>query len=199
MIGQVLQRLADIERRLSNVLLMGVIVDADYERALVKVAAGTLETGWLCWITTRAGNDIDYWAPEIGEQVMVMSPTGDVERGVVMPAIYQNKFPATDQRETLRRIRFSDGADFSYDREANKLNISLPQGATTALVSEGGVEITGATTINGETTVNGTLHVTGNISAGENVIDSTRSMKDDRLIYNDHVHSPSDKKPTSKQ
>lgn len=186
MLDNILQRLAEVERKLTNVLLIGTISDADYDKALVKVEAGKLETGWLHWITTRAGNDVDYWAPEIGEQVLVMSPGGDPEIGVVLPALYQNNFPATDILPTVRRVRFADGADFSYDRENSALKIILPAGATSEIVSDGGIQLTGNTTITGQ------LHVTDNIKGDKDITDLTRSMQADRDIYNDHDHPHGD-------
>ncbi len=176
MIDNMLQRLAEVERRLSNVFLIGTITDTDYDNALVKVAAGQIETGWLHWITARASHDVDYWVPETGEQVAVMCPGGDPELGVVLPAIYQNKFPATDNRPTVRRVRFADGADFSYDRQAHALKIILPDGATTELMTTGGVSIVGD------------VHVTGNMTASADITDHTRSMQADRDIYNGHTH-----------
>ncbi|WP_174889358.1 phage baseplate assembly protein V [Candidatus Williamhamiltonella defendens] len=176
MINHILQRLAEVERRLSNIFFIGTITDADYHNALVKVEAGPLETGWLHWMTARASHDVDYWAPEIGEQVLLLCPDGEPELGVVLPALYQNPFPATDNRPTVRRTRFADGADLSYDREAHAFKIMLPEGATTALISQGGISIVGD------------VHVTGHIRATEDITDHTRSMQEDRDIYNGHTH-----------
>ncbi len=184
--SDVMRRLNELERRLANVILLGTIVEADYDNALIKAKSGELETGWLNWIGTRASNDVDWWAPEVGEQVVVMCPNGDPELGVVLPAIYQNKHPATDNKPTVRRVRFANGADFSYDREANALKIILPEGATTELVSGGGIAMTGDTTIAGK------LHVTGDIKGGKDITDKTRSMQSDRDIYNGHDHPHGD-------
>lgn len=177
MLNHLLQRLAEVERRLSNMVLIGSIKDADYDRALVKVETGALETGWLHWITARASHDVEYWAPETGEQVLVMCPGGDPESGIVLPALYQHAFPATDHRPTVRRIRFADGADFSYDRQAHALSLRLPDGATTHLISKGGIAIMGD------------VHITGNITATKDVTDHTRSLQADRDIYHRHTHS----------
>ncbi|EGG93497.1 hypothetical protein IMCC1989_1153 [gamma proteobacterium IMCC1989] len=158
MIDNVLERLTELERRLSNVFLIGNIIDADYENALVKVEAGKIQTGWLPWITARASNDVDYWAPEISEQVAVMCPNGDPEIGVVLPAIYQNNYPATDSRPTIRKTTFADGAVFSYDREQHHVDVALPDSATLNIVAKGGVTINaeeGHVTVNGDVIADG--------------------------------------------
>ncbi len=182
----ILQRLAELERRLSNLLMTGVVVEADYELGKVKVSVGLLTTSWLRWLTLRAGNDVDYWAPEVGEQVMLLCPCGEPELGVVLPAIYQDAYPPTDQRETLRRVVFADGADFSYDRAHHALTLVLPTQGKTTLIAKGGVSVVGDVSIMGD------LHATGNIS------DNTRSMQADRDIYNGHKHrSPETQANTS--
>lgn len=119
-----MQRLNELERRLANVITIGNVTECDYDNALVKVD-GTFPTGWLNWITTRAGNDVDWWAPEIGEQVVVFSPNGDPELGVVLPAIYQNKHPAPDNKPTIRKVTFEDGTTVHYDRQSHLLTIDV--------------------------------------------------------------------------
>ncbi|WP_434361058.1 phage baseplate assembly protein V [Parasalinivibrio latis] len=173
---KILQRLAELERRLANLLMTGQVADVDYPSGYVKVAAGALTTTWLPWVTHRAGPDVSFWAPEVGEQVMVLSPCGEPELGVVLPAIYQNLYPHTDQRETVKRVQFADGADMSYDRARHALAILLPPGATTTLIAQGGI------------TVEGNVTVKGNIKATGDITDKTRSMQADRVIYNGHRH-----------
>jgi phage baseplate assembly protein V len=142
-------RIAELERRLNNVLRKGVIEEADYDTARVRVRSGDLLTGWLPWITRRASNDADWWAPEVGEQVMLMSPAGDPAQGVVQPAIYQQAHPAPENRETVRRIDFKDGGFFEYDRESGAMTINvvgnadITVGGKTTLVSDNTVEIDG--------------------------------------------------------
>ena len=49
---------ADLQRRFENVLRIGKVCEADYENARIRVESGDVVTGWLPWITTRAGKDI---------------------------------------------------------------------------------------------------------------------------------------------
>ncbi|MFW5499590.1 MULTISPECIES: phage baseplate assembly protein V [unclassified Maridesulfovibrio] len=120
---------ADISRRLENTLRIGKICEADYGNARLRVKSGDVTTGWLPWITTRAGNDISWWAPELGEQVMVLSPGGDLAQGVVLPAIYQTASPACADRPTLDRHVYEDGAIIEYDKAAHRLYGYVPGSA----------------------------------------------------------------------
>lgn len=124
-------RINELERRLANVALIGTVSEADYGQARVRVQIGNINTAWLPWLTRKAGQSAaDWWAPEVGEQVMVISPSGEPAQGVVMPALYSdtNKAPSTDQN--IRRINFGDESFVQYDASAHKLTVDVKGGDT---------------------------------------------------------------------
>ena len=168
--------ISELNRRLANLIRLGSIVKADYTNARLKIKSGSLLSGWLPWISVRAGNDRSWWAPETGEQVLIFSPSGDLAQGVVLPGIYQNAYPAPAKNPDHNQITYSDGAIFNYDRHRHHWNIHLPAGATITLVAAGGVSIIGD------------VEVTGDIKATGEVEDRTRTMSADREIYNRHTH-----------
>ncbi len=142
-------RLAELERRLNNILRLGTIAEANYPAALVRVQSGELLTGWIPWMTRRASNDRDWWAPEVGEQVLLLSPCGDPFQAVALPAVYQDAHPAPQNRETVCRVEFGDSGWFQYDRASGEMSINvighanITVGGKTTLVSQGTVEIDG--------------------------------------------------------
>lgn len=142
-------RLAELERRLNNLVRYGTVAEADYASARVRVKSGELLTGWLPWLTHRASNDRTWHAPEVGEQVLLISSCGDPAQAVVLPAIYQAAHPAGGDRETVARIDFADGGFFEYDRESGAMTINvigaavITVGGKTTLKSAGTVEIDG--------------------------------------------------------
>lgn len=138
-------RIGDIERRLSNVVRPGTILEADYATARVKVALGKNKTAWLPWITGRAGNDRTWHAPEVGEQVIVIAPSGELAAGYVLQgAIYKTDFPANGASANVSRITYSDGAISEYDRAAHAHLLNIPSGgkATVKVGTEAFTEIT---------------------------------------------------------
>jgi phage baseplate assembly protein V len=171
--------ITELHRRLANVVLLGKIVEADYSQTIpkLKIKIGNLQTAWLPMLTQRAGNDVSWWPLEVGEQVLVLSPSGELNQGVVLGAINQKAFAAPGNSADVHRQMYSDGAVIEYDRKTHHLSAVLPSGATTRLVSEGGISITGDVT------------VTGNIKASGDITDQTRSMHRDREIFNFHNHS----------
>lgn len=124
--AEIITELADLRRRLASVVLFGTIAAADYTAATVRVKLGAITTDWLPWLTARAGGDTVWHAPEVGEQVMLISPSGDIGNGVVMPAIYSDAKPANAAAATVHRTTYADGAVVEYDRAAHEFKITTP-------------------------------------------------------------------------
>lgn len=142
MMQHVLERLTELERRLSNSIQTGTIIEADYSIARVRVKAGALETTWLPWVTNRAANGKTWWAPDVGEQVLLLCPNGSPEIGVVMPAIYQTAHPAPETNRKTAKAVFEDGTTVLHDSENHVLTINVAgSGAKFHLISAGDGEI----------------------------------------------------------
>lgn len=124
---------AETERILANLIRIGVVTELDDANARVKVRTGGLITDWLPWLTHRACEDRSWWAPEPGEQVVVLSPYGDQSQAVVMPAIYQTAYPAPANLRTTSRVEFKDGAFVEYDREGHHYHLDVPAGGSITL------------------------------------------------------------------
>jgi len=120
------QDMTDAERRMSNVALKGRVVELDAVRARVRVQAGAITTGWLPFVTARAGHDRTWHAPEPGEQVLVLSPCGDLNQGVVVGSIYRAEHPAPAQSAEISRTRYKDGALLEYDRAQHHWRLAVP-------------------------------------------------------------------------
>ena len=86
------RRVAELERRLSNVLRYGTIHDVEGWR--VRVAWGVQSDGepalsaWVPWLTMRAGAALTWSPPSIGERCLLLSPEGDMRMGVAALALY---------------------------------------------------------------------------------------------------------------
>lgn len=129
-------RLTELERRLANVVRHGVIAEADYNAARVRVQYATDESGnpvitsWLPWQTRRAGAAIEWWAPEVGEQVTVLSPSGEFSQGVVLPALFSTAHPAPSADPKVRRTNYGDGSFVEYDENSHKMTVTVNGGDT---------------------------------------------------------------------
>lgn len=146
--------LADLARRLENLLRLGTIASVDHATARCVVNTGALVTAPLPWIAARAGDALMWWAPSVGEQVMLLCPGGDPANGVVLPALYSTAMPRPQGGDSAFTVVFPDGAFIGYDPAQHQLDATLPDGGKANLTAPGGVHVTG------DTTITGTLHVT---------------------------------------
>lgn len=143
--------LADISRRLENMIRFGVIAEVKHSRTpKVRVRVGKFTTNWIPVTTAQAGTT-KTWSPTVvGEQCMIFSPSGDPAAGVAMPGINSKHFPAPDDNEHNNRTQFGDGAKVDYDAENHHYQITLPAagkftinvGATTLELSNEGTTLT---------------------------------------------------------
>lgn len=139
--------LSELARRLENLLRIGTVAQADYGAARVRVKSGDLLTGWLPWLTHRASNDVTWHAPEVGEQVLLLCPSGDPALGVAFPAVYQAAHPANGNRETVARIDFADGGFFEYDRQSGAMTINVVGDAVVTIGGNSVIRTEGHATI----------------------------------------------------
>ena len=171
--------LGELARRLMNILRPGAIAETDLSdprapRARVRYADGPALTGWLPWMAA-AGEDRDWRPPSIGEQVLVLSPCGELSAGWILPGSYSDGFPAPDSSASKRVTAYRDGAIVGYDTGTHELSAVLPAGGSASIEAPEGVAVTGDVTI------------TGDLSA-DDVSDSLGSMDEIRGVYNDHAH-----------
>lgn len=180
---EILARIAELERKLINVVRIGVIEEIDYTTALAKVRLepNLLTTG-LPWTTRRAHTENEWWAPEVGEQVVVLAPAGELNQGVIDRSLHQTAYPPAQTVATIHSVTYADGAVISYDRENHALSAVLPSGATVDLTADGGITITGDVSITGNLVVDGDASATGDVS------DSAGAVSRLRGNYNAHTH-----------
>jgi phage baseplate assembly protein V len=130
-------RIGELERRLSNTIRPGKVLEADYAKARLRVTMGDNTSAWLPWLTSRAGEDRTWHAPEVGEQVIVIAPGGELSAGYVMPGgVYKNDYPANADKAEISRTTYKDGAILEYDRENHTHLLQLPEGSATVKVGD---------------------------------------------------------------
>ena len=192
---------SELRRRIDHVARIAVVaaVDADAARLRARWGEGAdgapALTGWLPWLAGRAGADAAWWAPEVGEQVLLIAPGGELAAALALPGLYSDSRPAPssdpdastrahsdgasvlyDRGAHVLRHAAADGAVVEYDGGAHALRATLPDGATVAVVADGGVAITGDVT------------VTGDVAASGEVADSVGPMSRMRSQHNAHAH-----------
>ena len=152
--------LAELSRKVENMIRIGTISEVDHAARRVRVQSGSLLTDWLKWRVGRAGETRTWCPPTIGEQVMILSPSGELANGIVTPAIYSDAYDAPSSDASMHVIAFPDGAQITYNHTSGALAVS---GIKTAIVrAEESVTVDcPQTTATGDVTVLGNLLVKG--------------------------------------
>jgi phage baseplate assembly protein V len=141
----------DSSRRVNNMIRYGVVKEADYPKGLIRVEMqdGEILSDWIPWVTLRAGKDRFWWAPEEGEVMLVLAPSGELANAVALPAAFSNENQNAD-RETVQRQTFDDGTVVEYDREAHRLtmdvkgDVKIKATGKIDIEADGNVKIVGA-------------------------------------------------------
>ena len=110
--------LADLRRRMANVVRISTVAEVDSGRALARVAIGDLETDWLPWML-RAGDDWIWHGVDAGEQVVVLAPCGDLGQAVILPSLHKET-PVRDGDRLV--MAFKDGSRIEFNRAGGRFN-----------------------------------------------------------------------------
>ena len=136
------QQTADLQRRLANLIKAGVVQSVDLPNARCRVTIGDLLTAPLPFLSAKAGPDKTWHPPEVGEQVIVLAPSGELTAGFVLGGIYTTTNPPPSSSPDVSKMVFSDGATATYDRALHSLNLTLPASGSSLVVN-----ITGNATV----------------------------------------------------
>jgi len=123
------------ERRINNVINLGIATDVNYDDATCRVAIDGNKTDWLPFGAARMGNVKIWNPPSVGEQVMVVSENGELDTAVVTNSFDYDSHPMPSNNPNSIEMHCKDGAVFSYDHNAHKLDVRLPNGSTTNVQS----------------------------------------------------------------
>lgn len=138
--------LAEAFRLINNLVRIGTIAEVDHAAARARVQAGDNFTGWLKWATLRAGTTQEWNPPTEGEQVVLISPAGDLAQAIIIVGLFTDNAPSTSADEHKRV--YPDGAEITYDHAKKELVANLPGKADVSIAGATNVNITGNATVN---------------------------------------------------
>lgn len=125
---------AEMDRRLSTLVQAGTIQAVDYEAARCRVQVGDWTSAWLPWGSVAAGQVRNWRPPSVGEQALILAPSGLPEGGFVMPGFYTTQHQAAnDNRPNVTAQTWPDGAREHYDHDAHEYMLTVPAGGRIVL------------------------------------------------------------------
>ncbi len=153
--------ITDLLRRLENLIRLGTIAAVDHQAARCTISTGGLSVPNLPWLALRAGSSSDWDPPTVGEQCILVAPSGEPALGVALVGLYSQQRPAPSNSATVRRRKYPDGAVIDYDHASHTLSATLPAGGKAQLTAPGGVTILGDVDITGTVTVSADVVASG--------------------------------------
>lgn len=175
--------LSDLAKRLSNIIRIGTIFEINVQTAKARVKIGELETDFLPWANSNSGSNNSWNPPEIDEQVIILSPSGDLSQAVILPSLYKNNASNSDQN--IKSITYQDGSKISFNVSSGTLDLDLKGDVAIKVVGNANIEgnninITGSSniTLDGNVDLGGSggqgvarigdkVEITGGSSAGQ--------------------------------
>jgi phage baseplate assembly protein V len=183
----------DFQRMVGDIAREGVVVSVDHAAGNCRVQIGDILSGDLPWIERAAGTTRTWCPPSVGEQVTIMSPEADLERGYVSGSLFSDAHPAPWDNAHAVGIVFSDGAYISYDAAKGELVAVLPGSGTAVIEAKRGITLRGDVKIEGklETTddaaIGGKLETTDDATIGGKVA-ASGDVKAGSVSLQGHVH-----------
>lgn len=171
--------ITELDRRLAALIQAGTIAEVDHAAARCRIQVGQWVSALLPWHSLGAG-EVRHWrAPSLGEQALLIAPSGEPAGGFVLPGFYADQHgQAPDERPKVAAWRMPDGCVMEYDWEAGALKVDGCK--TVAVTSSGAVTLKCASllvdapsvTFTGDIKVDGNAKVGGNVDAGGAVMDA---------------------------
>jgi phage baseplate assembly protein V len=128
------------EQAREGIVRFGVVTAVDAGAARAKVSfGGESESNWLPWLAERAAT-IKVWAPvAIGEQVVVLSESGDTAQGVIVGSVFSASNAAPS----------GDGAEHRLQLGASSISVKdgaivISSNGSTITIDAGGIKLNGA-------------------------------------------------------
>lgn len=178
-----MERRGEQPSEFEEMVRFGTVSSVDLAAGRIVVQSGEVETSSIRWVETRAGKTRTWSPPSVGEQVLLLCPSGEIAGAIAFRGVSQEAFPYPGN--SLRElIQFDDGAVIAYDPEAHQLDVELPDGATIVVKSTGGVSIDAST---GGLSIKGDVAIEGDVSI-EGKVDATGDVKAGDISLQQHKH-----------
>ena len=121
--------LAEHDRMLSNMLIVGTVDSVDHAAATCRIRSGDWVSAPVPWASLGAGQVRNWRPPSVGEQAMLMSPSGDPANGFALPGFYTSQHQGgNDASPDVTATDWPDGAREQYNHASHQYQLSVPAG-----------------------------------------------------------------------
>ncbi|WP_208442409.1 phage baseplate assembly protein V [Bartonella raoultii] len=136
------KEITDLKRRVANMVMVGKISHVDHKNARYRVKSGNLVSDWIPDTQARAGKTCSYEGRDVGEQVVVVSSSGDLSQGIIVGSLHTDANQVAD-KGNIHKTLYPDGTTVEYDDKQNSYTLNLTSGGKFSLTISDGVSIKG--------------------------------------------------------
>lgn len=167
----------DTPRELQASMLIGRVHSVEGKKC--RVVSGGIVTDALPWFASYAGDTRSWSTPSEGEQVMVLSPSGDLSGGVVLRGLFSDTHDAPSLDPAVHLTVYPDGTRTEYNHDTHRMVVTLCDGGE-AEVTAAKLMVFGDVEVDGDVTVSGDIDASGTISGAQDVVGGGISLKTHR-------------------
>lgn len=156
------QILSEQQRRLNNLATIGTVFDVRPDDQTMRLQVGDNQTDWLPIPAIFAGQVSVWRCPSIGEQFLLISPSGELANAIPVLSLYCNQHPSPSHDPNEIRVRYNDSDFLSIKTADSGLTLKIND----VLFDVSQTTLTGDLTVNGNVKVDGSIHSDGDTVAG---------------------------------
>ena len=156
------QILSEQQRRLHNIATIGTVFDVNPDDQTMRLDVGDNQTDWLP-IPALAAGQVRVWrCPSVGEQFLLVSPSGELANAIPVLSLYSNQHPSPSNDPNEIRVRYNDTDFLSVNTQDSQLILKIND----VIFDVNSTTLTGDLTVNGSVQVDGNIHSDGASVAG---------------------------------
>ena len=156
------QILSEQQRRLHNIATIGTVFDVNPDDQTMRLDVGDNQTDWLP-IPALAAGQVRVWrCPSVGEQFLLVSPSGELANAIPVLSLYSNQHPSPSNDPNEIRVRFNDSDFLSVNTQDSQLILKIND----VIFNVNNTTLTGNLAVNGNVQVDGNIHSDGDTVAG---------------------------------
>lgn len=150
---------AEDQRKLHNIATIGTVFEIKDDT--MRLDVGDNQTDYLPIPALYAGQVSVWRCPSIGEQFLLVSPSGDLANAIPVMPIYSDQFPAPSHDPNEIRIRYNDTDFLSIKTTDSQLTLKMSE-----INFDGDLNVTGNVDVGKNVLVGGDIHSIGDTVAG---------------------------------
>ena len=156
------QILSEQQRRLHNIATIGTVFDVNPDDQAMRLDVGDNQTDWLPIPALAAGKVRVWRCPSVGEQFLLVSPSGELANAIPVLSLYSNQHPSPSHDPNEIRVRFNDSDFLSVNTQDSQLILKIND----VIFDVNSTTLTGNLAVNGNVQVDGNIHSDGDTVAG---------------------------------